>query len=227
MRSDDVLVLVRVVQALYVVQITDVQRCDMISEREREVCEVAVVGDVGVDGEVVARAGTKIKEKFCDALFALRILAEGVDDPDLSWSDGGSKSSGFRIVGDELDVLDPSAIRDGNRGDDLARAEFPEAKRIGFLDAGNARGLEDRDGHDEVGCQDDVVLEVDGQAMRAELLAEDVEGRGNILGPLVDDVELGISLNEAAGRSTDGGAHVGDEKAAIRFGSNLIGDGGE
>lgn len=227
MRSDDVLVLVRVVQALYVVQITDVQRCDMISEREREVCEVAVVGDVGVDGEVVARAGTKIKEKFCDALFALRILAEGVDDPDLSWSDGGSKSSGFRIVGDELDVLDPSAIRDGNRGDDLARAEFPEAKRISFLDAGNARGLEDRDGHDEVGCQDDVVLEVDGQAMRAELLAEDVEGRGNILGPLVDDVELGISLNEAAGRSTDGGAHVGDEKAAIRFGSNLIGDGGE
>jgi hypothetical protein len=227
MRSDDALVLFRVVQTLHVVQITDVQRRNVVSEREREVCEVAVVGDIGVDSEIVARAWTKIKEEFCDALFALRVLTEGVDDPDLAWTNGCSKSSGLRVSGDELDVLDASAVRDGNCGNDLARTEFPEAKRVGFLDAGDTRGLQDGDRHNKVRCQDDVLLEIDGKAMRAELLAKDVEGRGNILGPLVNDVEVGIGLNEATGRSTDSRAHVGDEEATVGLGADLIGDGGE
>lgn len=60
--------------------------------------------------------------------------------------------------------------------------------------------------------------------MGAELLAEDVESGTNIFGPLVDDVELSISLDETAWRSSDCGTHVGDEEAAIGLRADFIRD---
>lgn len=159
--SDDTLVLVGVVETLDVVQVGDVERGDVVADGEREVGEFAVVGDVRVDGEVVAGAGTEVEEELGNTLLALRVLAERVDDPDLAGADGGGESSGLGVTWDEFDVLDTLAVGDGDGRNDLAGAEFPETKGIGLLDANGASGLEDRHGHDEVGSEDDVLVEVD------------------------------------------------------------------
>ena len=63
--------------------------------------------------------------------------------------------------------------------------------------------------------------------MRVELLTKDVESAGDILGPFVDDVEVGVRLDKTAGRGAHGGAHVGDVEAAIRLGADLVGDRGK
>lgn len=150
MRSDNALVEVRIVEALDVVQVANVERCDVVAECKREVCEFPVVGDVGVNGEVVARLGAEVEKKLCNTLLALGVLAERVDDPDLTRSDGGGEGCGLFVSRDELDVLDAGAVGDGDGADDLARAEFPQTEGVGFLDAGDASGLEDGDGDDEV-----------------------------------------------------------------------------
>ena len=98
-RSDDALVFVGVIEPLDVGQVGDVERGDVVSEREGEVGEGAVVCDVGVDGEVVAGFGTEVEEELCDALLALGVLAEGVDDPDLAGSDGGGEGGGLAVTG--------------------------------------------------------------------------------------------------------------------------------
>lgn len=162
MRSDNALVCLRVVQPLDMVQVADVERRDVVAEREREVGEFPVGRDVRVDSEVLARAGAEIEEQFGDALLAVCVLAERVDDPDLPGADGGGERGGFGVTGDELDVLDALAVGDRDCGYDLARAEFPQAERVGLLDAVDGRGLEDGDWDDEVGRQDEVVFEVDG-----------------------------------------------------------------
>jgi hypothetical protein len=43
----------------------------------------------------------------------------------------------------------------------------------------------------------------------------------------VDDVEVGVGLDQTAGRGADGGAHVGDVEAAIGLGADLVGNRGE
>lgn len=60
--TDDALVFVGVVKALDVVQVRDVKSSDVVAECQGEVGELAVVADVGVDGEVVAGARTEIEE---------------------------------------------------------------------------------------------------------------------------------------------------------------------
>lgn len=69
-----------------------------------------------------------------------------------------------------------------------------------MLDAGG--GLEDGEGNNKVRRQANLLLIVDGQTMRAELLLEDIECALNILWPLMDDVKILIRFDEAAGRST-------------------------
>jgi hypothetical protein len=54
----------------------------VVAERKREVRKLAVVGDVGVDGEVIACAGTKVEEELGATLRAVYGFAEGVNDPD-------------------------------------------------------------------------------------------------------------------------------------------------
>ena len=116
----------------------------------------------------------------------------------MARSDGCGERGGFWVSGDELDVLNAGAVGDRDGGDDLAGGKFPEAQCVGLLDAGCRGGLEDGDGYDEVAGQYDVLVEVDAQAVGRELLAKDVEGRADIFGPLVDDVEVCIGFDEAA-----------------------------
>jgi hypothetical protein len=227
MRSHDALVLIRVIEALDIVQVGNVERCDVVAERERKVCELTIVGDVGVDGEIVACAGTKVEEELGATLRAVCGFAERIDDPDLAGADSSSKCGRFLVTGDELYVLDAGAVGDGDSAEDLARAELPEAQRVRLHNARGASGFEDRDGYNEVRGEDDVVLVIDGEAVGRELLAEDVQRGGYIFGPLMDDVEVGIGFNEAARRSADSGAHVGDEEASIGLCANLVGYGRE
>lgn len=87
----------------------------------------------------------------------------------------------------------------------------------------NAKGgLEDRDWLDKVRSENELVLPVKAQTVRRELLSENVESTIHILGPLVDDVKVGIGFNQTTGSSTDGRAHVGDEETTVRFGTNFI-----
>lgn len=227
MGSDNALVLVRVVETLDVVEVGDVERGDVVAKREREVGELAVVSDVRVDGQVVAGAWAEVEEELGDTLLALGVLAEGVDDPDLAGADGGSDSSALLVARDEFDVLDTLAIGDGDRADDLAGAQLPQAEGVGLLDTVDGSRLEDGDWDDEVRGQDDVVLEINGEAMGAELLAENIEGGRNIFGPFVDDVEIGIGFDETAWRRADSRAHVSDEETTIRLCADLIHNGGK
>jgi hypothetical protein len=139
-RSGNTLVCIWIIQSLDVVEVGDVEGGDVVAQCQGEVGEFAVVGDVGVDGEIVACARPEVEEQFGDALLALRVLAERVDDPDLARTDSGREGGGFFVAWDELDVLDASTVRDGYCVDDLARGEFPEAERVGFwiplMDAG-------------------------------------------------------------------------------------------
>lgn len=145
----------------------------------------------------------------------------------MAGADSSSDGSRLIVAGDELDILDTGAIGDGDGADDLAGAEFPEAECVGLLDPTDRSRLENGNWDDEVGCQDDVVLPVNGQTMGTELLAKNVECAFDIFGPLVDDVEIGIGLNETSRRSTNRGAHVGNEETAIGLGADLISDGGK
>lgn len=103
------------------------------------------------------------------------------------------KSSTLFVSGDELDILNTATLEllvskcwldtlhwmtclgyvDG--GDDGSLLEVPETESIGLLDTESRHRLENSDGHDKVRCEHDVVLKVNAQAVRAELLSEDVE----------------------------------------------------
>lgn len=86
-RSNDGLLLIGIIKTLDVVEVRDVESCDVVAERDGEVGEFSVVGDVGVDGEGVLGFVAEIIEEFGDTLVALGVFAEGVDDPDLAGSD--------------------------------------------------------------------------------------------------------------------------------------------
>ena len=82
--SNDGLSLLRVVEALDVVQVGDIQSSDVVSESQSEVSELAVIRDVRVDGNGLLCLVSKVVQELSNTLVALRILAEGVDDPNLS-----------------------------------------------------------------------------------------------------------------------------------------------
>lgn len=133
------------------------------------------------------------------------------------------------VARDELDVLDTSTVGDADGADDLAAGQGPEAESVSLLNAEGRDRLENAQRHDKVGCQDDVLLEVNAQTVRGELRSENVEllesarssgskimrqnySALNILRPLVDDVALGVGLDETAWRGTQSASHVGDEE---------------
>lgn len=84
MRSNDGLLLIRIVKTLDVVEVRDIESRDVVAEGDCEVGELSVVGDVGVDGERVLGFVAEIVEEFGDTLVALGVFAERVDDPDLT-----------------------------------------------------------------------------------------------------------------------------------------------
>lgn len=65
--------------------------------------------------------------------------------------------------------------------------------------------------------------------MRGELLAENVEGTLNIqeLRVLGNDVALGVGLDKTTRGGAHSTAHVGDQEATVRLGTDLISDGAE
>jgi hypothetical protein len=109
-------------------------------------------------------------------LSAIGIFSERVDDPDLTEVNCCSKSSGFGVARDELDVLDTATVGDGDGRNDGACVQGPETEGVGMLDA--KRRLEDGDWDDEIRSQEDVLLEVDRQPVRRELLLKDIKGTG-------------------------------------------------
>ena len=60
--------------------------------------------------------------------------------------------------------------------------------------------------------------------MRGELSSEDLELAWDVFRKLMDDVEVGIGLDEAAWRCTDRRAHVREEEAAVRLGNDVVRD---
>ena len=104
-------------------------------------------------------------------------------------------------------------IGNGKSAENLSRVEIPEAQCIGM--AHSKTRLQDSTRLDEVGSQDELLLPIDAKSVRRELLLENVEGALHILGPFVNDVEVGVSLNKTTGGSTNGRAHVGDEESTV------------
>jgi hypothetical protein len=82
--SDDGLSLIGVVEALGVAEVGDVEGGDVVSNGDGEVGELPVVGDFGVNGGGGLGLGAEIVEEFGNALLAIGVFAEGVDDPDLT-----------------------------------------------------------------------------------------------------------------------------------------------
>ena len=64
MRADNRLVLIRIIEALDVVQIRDIEGGDVVGGSQRLVCKSAVFGQVGVDGHSVSSLRTEIVEEF-------------------------------------------------------------------------------------------------------------------------------------------------------------------
>lgn len=114
-------------------------------------------------------------------------------------------------------------IGNGKGAENLSRVEIPEAQGIGM--AHSKTRLQDSNRLDEVGGQDELLLPIDAKTVRRELLLKNVEGAFHILRPFVNDVKVGISLNETTGRSTNGRAHVGDEESTIWLCPDLIRNG--
>jgi hypothetical protein len=83
-RSNDGLILVGVVEADGVIEVRNVYGGDVVAEGEGEVGKLAVVGDIGVDGDGVLCLFTEGDELLGNTLFAIGVVAEGVDDPDYA-----------------------------------------------------------------------------------------------------------------------------------------------
>lgn len=95
MGTNDGLGLIGVVEALGVAEVRDVESGDVVSEGDGEIGELSVVGDLGVDGGRGLGLGAEVVEKLGNALLAVGVLAEGVDDPDLT----GANSAMILLVG--------------------------------------------------------------------------------------------------------------------------------
>ncbi len=91
----------------------------MVANGKRKIGELAIVGDIRIDGKVLTRARAKVIQKFCDTLVAIGVFAERVDDPDLTRTNSCGKCSRLGVSRDELDILDALAIRDRDGGDYL------------------------------------------------------------------------------------------------------------
>lgn len=194
---------IRVVETLDVLKVGDVEGGDVVGGGQGEVGEATIGSEIGVDGNGVTGLLAEVVEKLNGTLLALGVLAEGVDDPDLSKVDGGGDSSRLLVTGDELDVLDTTTVGDGQSADNGAAVEVPQAEGVGVDNA--CAWLQDGDRDDEVRGEDQVVLPVDGETVGSKGLAENVDGGGQILRVLSDDVEILIGLDETTWGGTDGG----------------------
>lgn len=122
-------------------------------------------------------------------------------------------------------IIGGTYIRNGDGVEDVLGVQVPETEGVGT--ANTSAGLQDTDGLDKVRGEDELPLPVDGKTVRGELLAKNVEQAIDILGPLVDDVELRVGLDETAGGGPDSRTHVGDVETSIGLCADLVGNGRE
>lgn len=53
---------------------------------------------------------TEVEEELSDALAAVDVFAEGVEDPGLTEADYGGNGGGLRVTRDELDIVDSGTL---------------------------------------------------------------------------------------------------------------------
>ena len=63
-----------------------------------------------LDGRGVAGLGTKVEQQLSDALLAVSVLAQGVDDPDLAEMHSSGEGRTLGVARNELDILDAAAL---------------------------------------------------------------------------------------------------------------------
>lgn len=63
--------------------------------------------------------------------------------------------------------------------------------------------------------------------MRRELLSQDVESTLHVLRPLVDDIKVGICLDETSRRGAHCRAHIGDVEATVGLCTDFVRDGAQ
>lgn len=65
--------------------------------------------------------------------------------------------------------INSTYIWNGDRADDRSRSKIPKSKSVRVLDA--KRWLQDCDWDHEVGCENDILIPVNAEAVWAELLS--------------------------------------------------------
>lgn len=101
----------------------------------------------------------------------------------------------------DTNVGDSDGVGDGHI------LEVPQSESVGMQDTSGTR-LEDRKRNNEVGGKTNLLLVINGETVGRELFSKNVQSTLNILGPLVDDVEVGIGFNQASRGGTEGSYQV-------------------
>lgn len=68
------------------------------------------IGNDLLDSDSVTGLRTEIIELFDHTLVAIGVLAQRIDDPELTQVHGSGNSSRFGVTGDELDVLNTTTL---------------------------------------------------------------------------------------------------------------------
>lgn len=70
----------------------------------------------------------------------------------------------------------------------------------------NTKGwLQDSHGDNKVRGENEVLLPINTETVRAELLSEYIESSCDVFGELMDNVEVGIGFDETSGRGSNSG----------------------
>lgn len=87
MRSNDGLLLIRVVETLGVAKIRDVVGGNVVTHRDGEVGPLPVGRNLRIDGGGLLGIFAEVGQQLGRALGAVLVLAERIDDPDLAGTD--------------------------------------------------------------------------------------------------------------------------------------------
>lgn len=85
MGADDGLVFIRIVETLRVLEVRDIDGCNVVAECQSKVGPFAILGDIRVDGDGILGFVSEVDEKLGSPLLALRVLSERL----CCVSDGG------------------------------------------------------------------------------------------------------------------------------------------
>lgn len=164
-RADCWLVLIRIIEALNIVQVADIEGGNVVSLADSCVEVFSVLGKIGarsvnkcrgfwdgdlLDGHHITSLRAKIVKKFGNTLIAICIFAERVDDPDLAKRNRSCYSSTLRVARNEFYILNATTLQqvsyihckesrtyvgNGDGADDLPGLELPQPKSVSILDA--------------------------------------------------------------------------------------------